>query len=74
MVIGALLAWWGIEYVEAVLPYILAFTAASFIYIAVADLIPTLHRGVRLKDTVAQLTLISAGILLIVAFQHIDIA
>ena len=74
MVIGALLAWWGIEYVEAVLPYILAFTAASFIYIAVADLIPTLHRGVRLKDTIAQLTLISAGILLIVAFQHIEIA
>jgi zinc and cadmium transporter len=70
MVIGALLAWWGIRYVQAVLPYILAFTAAGFIYIAVADLIPTLHRGVRLRDTLTQLTLISAGILLIVAFQH----
>ena len=69
MVIGALVAWWGIQYVQAVLPYILAFTAASFIYIAVADLIPSLHRGVRLKDTVAQLILIAAGILLIAAFQ-----
>ncbi len=73
MVIGALLAWWGIQCVQAVLPYILAFTAASFIYIAVADLIPTLHRGVRLKDTVAQLTLITAGILLIIAFQHAEV-
>jgi zinc and cadmium transporter len=70
MVIGALLAWWGIQYVQAGLPYILAFTAASFIYIAVADLIPALHRGIRLKDTIAQLTLISAGILLIIAFQQ----
>ena len=70
MVIGALLAWWAIQYVQAVLPHILAFTTASFIYIAVADLIPTLHRGIRLKDTVVQLTLISAGILLIIAFQE----
>lgn len=74
MVIGALLAWWGIQYVQAVLPYILAFTAASFIYIAVADLIPTLHRGSRLQETFAQLALISAGILLIVAFQHAEVA
>jgi len=70
MVIGALLAWWEIQFVQAGLPYILAFTAASFIYIAVADLIPALHRGFRLKDTIAQLTLISAGILLIIGFQR----
>lgn len=72
MLIGALLAWWAIDTVESVLPYILAFTAASFIYIAVADLIPTLHRGVRLRDTLGQLTLISAGILLIAAFQRFE--
>ena len=73
MVIGALLAWLGIQYVQAALPYSLAFTAAGFIYIAVADLLPTLHGGVRLKDTVTQLTLISAGILLIVAFQQTEV-
>ncbi len=73
MVIGALLAWWGTEYVQPVLPYILAFTAAGFIYIAVADLIPTLHRGVRLRDSVTQLTLISAGILLIAAFGYTEV-
>jgi zinc and cadmium transporter len=73
MAIGALVAWWGIKYVQATLPYILAFTAASFIYIAVADLIPSLHRGVRLKDTITQLILITAGILLITAFQTAEI-
>lgn len=70
MLFGALAAWWGIEYVQPLLPYILAFTAASFIYIAVADLIPTLHRGVHLKESAVQLALISSGIALIVAFQH----
>lgn len=70
MVIGALLAWWEIQFVQAGLPYILAFTAASFIYIAVADLIPALHRSIRLKDTIVQLTLTSAGILLIIGFQQ----
>ncbi len=70
MVIGALLAWWEIQFVQAGLPYILAFTAASFIYIAVADLIPALRRSIRLKDTIVQLTLTSAGILLIIGFQR----
>lgn len=74
MLIGALLAWWAIDLVHEILPFILAFTAASFIYIAVADLIPTLHRGIRLSETLAQLTLISAGILLIVAFQYLEAA
>lgn len=73
MVLGALVAWWGIQHVQAALPYILAFTAASFIYIAVADLIPSLHRGVRLRDTIAQMVLIAAGILLIAAFHSTEI-
>ncbi len=72
MLVGALIAWWSVAYVQEILPYILAFTAASFIYIAVADLIPTLHRGVRIKESLAQLALITLGILLIVAFQHAE--
>ena len=74
MLIGALLAWWAIDIVQSWLPYLLAFTAASFIYIAVADLIPALHRGVHVRDTVWQLALIAAGIGLMVAFQHTDAA
>lgn len=72
MILGALLAWWRIDTIEAFLPYILAFTGASFIYIAVADLIPTLHRGVRIRETLAQFALIAGGVMLIGAFhgQH----
>ncbi|HMM76446.1 MAG TPA: ZIP family metal transporter [Gammaproteobacteria bacterium] len=65
MVLGALLAWWQLPLLERYLPHVIAFTAASFIYIAVADLIPSLHRGVKLRETLAQVTLIVAGIALI---------
>ena len=71
MVIGAMLAWLNSDMLQAYVPYLLAFTASSFIYIAVADLIPSLHRGVRLRDTLAQLLLIGAGILILAGLQHI---
>ena len=69
MVIGALLAWWWLDLIERYLANVIAFTAASFIYIAVADLIPSLHRGVKLHETLAQVALIVAGIALI-GFVH----
>jgi len=69
MVFGALLAWWQLPLLERYLAHVIAFTAASFIYIAVADLIPSLHRGVKLRETVAQVTLIVAGIALIALFH-----
>jgi len=40
----------------------LAISAASFIYIATADLIPTLHRQVALAVSLRQLVLLLAGI------------
>ena len=64
-VFGGLLAWVALQEIQAALPYVLAVAASSFIYIAVADLIPTLHRRVEGKATVQQVVLIAAGILII---------
>lgn len=64
-VVGGLLAWLALQEVQAALPYVLAIAASSFIYIAVADLIPTLHQRVEGKATVQQVVLIAAGILVI---------
>jgi zinc and cadmium transporter len=50
-----------------VLPYVLAFAAGSFLYVAMSDLIPDLHRGGIEGGPVRQLLLIGAGILTIVA-------
>jgi zinc and cadmium transporter len=59
---GALLTYWFITEVEPVIPYIMALSAASFIYIAIADLVPSLHRYVELKSSINQLVCLLAGI------------
>ncbi len=49
------------------LPFVAAVSAASFIYIALADLVPDLHRQSRLhsRDSVAQILLLIAGIVIV---------
>jgi zinc and cadmium transporter len=49
-------------------PYVLAFAAGSFLYIAMADLIPSLHHGRFDRNVGAQVLLIALGILTIVVF------
>jgi hypothetical protein len=47
------------------IPYVLALSAASFIYIALADLVPQMHGKTKFKDSLAQVSLILTGILII---------
>jgi zinc and cadmium transporter len=44
------------------LPYFLALAAASFLYVAMADLIPGLHRGRTDASSMRQILLIAAGV------------
>lgn len=48
-----------------VLPFVLSFAAGNFLYVAMADLIPDLHRGGLEGGPVRQLVLIALGILTI---------
>jgi zinc and cadmium transporter len=64
-VVGALLAYWSLSDMQHLLPYVLAVAASSFIYIAVADLIPGLHKRTSAIATAQQVSLIAAGVLLI---------
>jgi zinc and cadmium transporter len=48
------------------LPYVLSFAAGSFLYVAMSDLIPDLHRGGLQSAPGKQLLLIGAGIMTIV--------
>jgi len=66
---GALLTYFWLGETRAAVPYILAMSAASFIYIAAADLIPTLHRQTSPNASLRQLMLLLAGIITI-AFFH----
>lgn len=59
---GGLIAYFALQYVISWIPYILGLAAASMIYVAVADLIPSLHKRTELKATLSQVLLISLGI------------
>jgi zinc and cadmium transporter len=61
-VVGGVAGYLFLSTVGHLVPYVLAVAASSFIYIAVADLIPDLHRRVDARATVQQLALILAGI------------
>lgn len=64
-VIGGIIAFYSLQGIQAVVPYILAIAASSFIYIAVADLIPGLHRRTQIQATLQQIILIIAGVMVI---------
>ena len=66
---GALLGYFWFETAQDLLPFALTIAAASFIYIAVADLIPGLHRRVDLKASVQQLAVIIAGAGMVMALH-----
>lgn len=60
--LGAVAAFVALDYVPRMLPYILVLAAASFLYVAMADLIPGLHRGRTDASSMRQILLIAAGI------------
>ncbi len=61
-VIGGLIAYFALQLVESWIPYILALAASSLLYVAVADLIPSLHKRTELKATMSQVALIALGV------------
>jgi len=62
MLAGGVLAYFALQFVQSIVPTLLALAAASMIYVAVADLIPGLHKRAQLRDTVQQVALIVLGI------------
>jgi len=60
--VGAIAAFVAFDMVPRLLPYFLALAAASFLYVAMADLIPGLHRGRTDASSMRQILLIGAGV------------
>ena len=59
---GAAVALVAVRFVPIILPYCLALAAASFLYVAMADLIPGLHRGRTDAHSLRQIVLIAFGV------------
>jgi zinc and cadmium transporter len=66
---GGVLAWFWIAGTQQAVPYVLALSAASFIYIAAADLIPSLNKQETAAESVRQFVLLVAGIATIALFH-----
>jgi zinc and cadmium transporter len=69
-VVGGLVAYFTLGSAMEWLPYALAVAAACFLYVAVADLIPGLHRRVSPRESVAQVVLITLGLVVIAVVEH----
>ncbi|MFX0209596.1 MAG: ZIP family metal transporter [Candidatus Hodarchaeota archaeon] len=70
----AILAYYALEQIHTAIPYVMAIAAASFLYIALVDLSPELHRKVDVGATYAIrqfiLLIIGVGTILLVLRVH----
>lgn len=69
-VLGGVVGWLALDGMRGALPYALAVAAASFLYIAVADLMPLLHRRRHVDGFVPQTSLLVAGLVCIPLVGH----
>jgi len=67
--VGAMLAYLALSELQEWIPSLLGLAAASMIYVAVADLIPGLHKRTELKATLQQVLLIGLGVASIAVVQ-----
>ena len=68
-VAGTIAAFLAFDFVPRTLPYFLVIAASSFLYVAMADLIPGLHRGRTDASSLRQIVLIALGIATMVWFS-----
>ena len=70
---GGILGYFALSVAQPAIPYVVALAAASFIYIAIADLVPSLHRHTAVRAASAQSLAIACGIAsLAVAVFYLD--
>jgi zinc and cadmium transporter len=70
-VAGGVLGYYALDGMRAATPYVLVVAAASFIYIAVADLIPDLHRARGTRETLWQIALVAFGVVTMALMRQV---
>jgi zinc and cadmium transporter len=63
--LGGLVGYWLVERLQGYLPYFLVVASSSFVYVALADLIPQLQKRLTARETAAQIAWLLAGIVLV---------
>jgi zinc and cadmium transporter len=63
--LGGLAGWWLVDRLVDYLPYFLVVASSSFVYVALADLIPQLQKRLGARETLAQVAWLLGGIALV---------
>ncbi len=63
--VAGVLAYFILDIVQGFIPYALAIASASFLYVALADLIPEMHKETKPKESIIQVLLIILGVAII---------
>ncbi len=63
--LGGVVGYWLVDLLHDYLTYFLVVASGSFIYVALADLIPQLQKRLTLRETLAQIGWLLAGIVLV---------
>ena len=71
-VVGGVLGYFIVGPWQALFPYLLVAASSSFVYVAVADLLPQLQRRLPLRATLAQLGWIAAGLGIVVLAKSLQ--
>jgi len=69
--LGGIVGWWLVDQLYGWLPYFLVLAGSSFVYVALADLIPQLQKKLPARQTFAQILWLMAGIVLVVGVSRI---
>lgn len=70
-IVGGVLGFFLISPWQSALPYLMVVASSSFIYVAVADLIPQLQQRLTLRETLQQLAWLAAGLIIISTLVHL---
>lgn len=60
--LGGIVGFWLVDHLQGYLPYFLVLASSSFVYVALADLIPQLQKQLSARQTAAQVVWLFAGI------------
>ena len=71
-ILAGVAAYYFMGTLKSLIPYALAFSASSFLYIALADLIPEMHQKTKFKESIIQILLIIIGISIIYIVKQME--
>lgn len=69
--LGGVVGYWLVDQLHAYLPYFLVLASSSFIYVALADLIPQLQKHLSARQTAAQIAWLALGIVLVAVLSSV---